>query len=358
MTKIKVLNIVAAKVWGGGEQYVYDISKDMSSRNIKVYVAVDAGNVLMCQRFAEVAEILPVNFSLFAGFLSLNKIKNFINEEKINIINCHSGHTMFSCVLLKFLTGIKLVMFKHNAQTAKYDFYHKWLRKYTDAFICVSKLVYRLQTRGIEETKEKFHLVYNGINTKAFSKYEGKSFTDERKYIIGYAGRLAHDKGIDILLQAFARIKEEFPMSCLYLAGQNEKGYQERLEKLCLDLNITNKVKFLGRINDMEKFYRSIDLFVLPSVVRESFGLVLCEAIYCGVPVITTDSGAQKEIIKDEKFGFTVSCGNTDELTEALRAELYKGKRKVADGNIYVERNFSIKQCSESLISIYRKLLS
>ena len=173
MKDICVLNIVIAKVWGGGEQYVYDTAKAMKKLGVKVYIAVDKTNAAMQQRFAEAAEVVTFNLYTAAGLFAVSGMADFIKKQHVDIINCHSGHAMQMCLLLKFLTGAKIVMFKHNALPAKHDFYHNWQRKNTDAFICVSRLVYDLQVQGLTEAeKQKYYLVYNGIDTEKFNKYK------------------------------------------------------------------------------------------------------------------------------------------------------------------------------------------
>ena len=119
-------------------------------------------------------------------------------------------------------------------------------------------------------------------------------------------------------------------------------------------------VKFIGvgeQIDDMEKFYRSIDVLVAPSIVKESFGLVLCEAIYCGLPVIATNSGAQREIITQKQYGTVVDNLNADSLAEAI-SETYKNKeRNGSKGEIYISRNFNIEITAKKLIEVYEHLL-
>ena len=110
---------------------------------------------------------------------------------------------------------------------------------------------------------------------------------------------------------------------------------------------------------DMEKFYKSLDVFVLPSVVREAFGLVLCEAMYCGVPVVTTNSGAQEEIIENGQDGIIVSAGDVEKLFEKLKilymnlelrkAVAFNGKKKVL-------KNFDIKYCTGKLLIHYQEI--
>ncbi len=355
MKKIKILNIVVAKVWGGGEQYVYDTSKALAERKHKVYIAVDQSNTVLQKRFAEAGEIFTCDLYSLGGLKSIWKLSNFVKKQKIDIVNCHSGHAMLLCTLLKFLTGVKIVSFRHNALPAKHDWYHKWQRKHTDAYICVSKLVYDLQTAGLnKEEKKKYHLVYNGIDTSKFNKYQGK-FTQCEKFVIGYAGRIAENKGIDILIEAFAKLSKKYSDMYLYIAGSDDKGYLEKLQLLIKKYGLSERVKFLGQVHDMEKFYKSLNVFVLPSVVKEAFGLVLCEAMYCGVPVITTDSGAQKEIIDDGIDGFIVPKGDVGKLSfniELIYLESDKYKNFTNNATSKIKMKFSIDTCINNLISV------
>lgn len=355
---ICVLNIVIAKVWGGGEQYVYDTAKEMGKCGVKVYIAVDKTNTAMQQRFSEVAEVVAFDLYSFAGFFALNGLVKFTKTYQVNIINCHSGHAMQLCLLLKKFTGAKLVMFKHNAIYAKNDFYHKWQRKHTDAFICVSKLVYDLQTQGLtNEEKQKFYLVYNGIDTEKFDKYEYVK-KDKDKFIIGYAGRIADNKGIDILLKAFVILTKKYNNIYLQLAG-NDDGYLKEVQQFINDNKLQNRVKYLGCLKDMELFYKKLDIFVLPSVVREAFGLSICEAMYCGVPVITTDSGAQSEIIENSVNGYIIKSNNSEILAKKI-INIYKKDVNISDVIVKAKENvknkFNIDKCSLQIINILESL--
>lgn len=351
-----IMHIIIAKTWGGGEQYVYDICAEMKNQGITSYVIVDEKNFQFQKKYKEVANVLTANLYFAAGLLSVRKIARWIEEYNIKILNCHSGHAMLLCMFIKKLSSVRLVMFKHNALPSKHDFYHNFQRGFVDAFICVSRLVYKLQTDTLSALeKEKYYLIYNGINTKRFNKY--KEFKNHDKYILGYAGRIASDKGIEIIIEALSMLKDKYNDLYLHIAGTDEKGYINVLRKLIDKLNLQDRVVFLGHIDDMEKFYRSIDVLVAPSVVKESFGLVLCEAIYCGLPVIATNSGAQREIITQKQYGIVIDNLNADSLAEAI-SETYKNKeRNGSKGEIYISRNFNIEITAKKLIEVYEYLL-
>lgn len=358
MQNIKVLNIVMAKVWGGGEQYVYDTAFAMQKRGIKVYVAVDTSNILMQQKFSEVATVITCDLYSIVGLGSITKLRTFIQKNNITILNLHSGRAMLLAIALKKATNIALVVFKHNAVVAKNDFYHKWQRKNVDAYICVSKLVYDLQTIGIENMN-KHHLVYNGINLDKFG-LEVECVEKSKCFTIGYAGRIAYDKGIDVLLNVFALLANKYEDVKLLLAGSNENDYLKEVLAFVKERKLKNKVEYLGHIDDMNQFYKKLDVFVLPSIVKEAFGLVLCEAMYYGVPVITTDSGAQNEIIDNGIDGFIVEKANANALAECVE-RIYNQSFDIEmikkNAREKVLRNFDIEHCVNKIVEVYRDCL-
>jgi glycosyltransferase involved in cell wall biosynthesis len=119
--------------------------------------------------------------------------------------------------------------------------------------------------------------------------------------IIGYAGRLVAEKGIDVLMQACALLPLVDWRLCLLGDGPDRR----RFEALAAKLNIAGQVQFLGRLPSTEVagFYRMLDVLVLPSVSRpnwiEQFGRVLIEAMSCAVPVIGSSSGEIPNVIGD-----------------------------------------------------------
>ena len=356
MKKLRVLHVVMAKIWGGGEQYVYDVCKEMQRQGHTVFVAVDGKNDLLQQRYAEVATVITANLYFAAGIFSINALKKEIIDQQLDIINCHSGHGVLLCLMLKFLTHKKLVLFKHNAIPAKIDSYHRWVRKNIDAVICVSQLVFNLQTQDLNaEEKSKFHLVYNGIDLKKFNKYTEVP-KNNSEFIIGYAGRLAPNKGIDVLLQSFALLYKQYKNVRLKIVGADETGYLEQVNNIIRQLGLQNVAEYGGVEKDMEKFYKSLDVLVLPSVVREAFGLVLCEAMYCGVPVITTNSGAQEEIIDDGIDGIIVQAGDIQELyvqMKILYVDELERTNIILQGVKKVEANFTITNCVDNIMRCY-----
>ena len=109
---MSILNVVGAKVWGGGEQYVYDMCDELHRRQIPSFVLVDASNQELQQRFSMVSEVLTANLYSCKGFLSLSSIAKQMKQHGIDVIQCHSGKYILLCLALKRLTGAKIIFYK------------------------------------------------------------------------------------------------------------------------------------------------------------------------------------------------------------------------------------------------------
>ena len=105
-----------------------------------------------------------------------------------------------------------------------------------------------------------------------------------------FVGRLSRQKGLDLLIRAFARLASRRPELWLVLAGPDPDGYGTRLRRLSEDLGVGHRLRFTGLLSHDLKLaaYRDADLFVLSSYA-ENFGAVVTEALACGLPVVISD---------------------------------------------------------------------
>lgn len=133
----------------------------------------------------------------------------------------------------------------------------------------------------------------------------------ENERIITHISNFRKVKRIDDVIQVFYKIQEKIPAKLMMVGDGPEK---ENAEKMCEDLNITNKVIFFGNSNEIDKILCYSDLFLLPSET-ESFGLAALEAMACSVPVISSNSGGLPEVNVNGKTGFLSDVGNVNEMS-------------------------------------------
>lgn len=199
-----ILNIIESSVWGGMEQYVYDMSEELKRQEIVPFILTDGWKIDFVERYKEVATVFTCTIRKSKWVFSLNKIATFIRKHHIDTILCHTGKYILLSIILKKMTGVKVIFFKHNVLPAKTDIYHRWIQNQVDAFVCVSKCVYDAQV--VPGKEDKYHLIYNGINTHRFPDKHIEKPHD--RFVVGYAGRISEDKGIIELLDAIKYLHE------------------------------------------------------------------------------------------------------------------------------------------------------
>ncbi|GHH32896.1 glycosyltransferase [Streptomyces candidus] len=131
-------------------------------------------------------------------------------------------------------------------------------------------------------------------------------------------GRFTHDKGTDILLDAWARIAPSHPGWVLRLYGDGDATHVEALQKRCAELGIAASVRWMGYTADVPGALRGGSVFVLPSR-QEGFPLAPLEAMAAGLPCVAFDvSPGVREIVTDEVDGLLARPGHLDEFADRL----------------------------------------
>jgi N-acetyl-alpha-D-glucosaminyl L-malate synthase BshA len=133
----------------------------------------------------------------------------------------------------------------------------------------------------------------------------------ENEKIVTHISNFRKVKRIKDVVKIFNEIQKEVPSKLMMVGEGPEK---EQAENLCQQLGIQHKVIFFGNSNEIDKILRFSDLFLLPSET-ESFGLAALEAMACGVPVISSNSGGLPEVNKDGYSGYLSDVGNVKKMS-------------------------------------------
>jgi glycosyltransferase involved in cell wall biosynthesis len=212
-------------------------------------------------------------------------------------------------------------------------------------------------------------VILNAIDLKNFSAVgndreeirNGLSLEND-DFAIGIVGQLTPRKGQVELLEAFEKLSRKVPRAVLVIAGAaifNRDGeYEELLRSTASRLGISHRVNMLGARKDVPEIMRALDLLVVNSR-REPFGLVACEAMAVGTPVLATACDGLPEIIDHRRNGWLVPFGDQQKLVEALaflaeRPEVRSTLARAARED--VAQHFGLDRYMNELQAFYRSL--
>lgn len=316
------------------------------------FTSYDEKNLYVKQLY--IARSLPVYNQINYFLTSYFFIKKLMKGKKIDIIHCHYSYPIG--VLGYMLSRYFKVPYIITEHASKFEnrfrsIIHKKLAlkslEKADQIISVGN--------SLKKEMEKY--VENSIiivpNVVDISKFKLKKHFNN-KINFGFLGGLNdHRKGLDILFQAISKIKDQ--NYCLHIGGGGKllNEYKEISSKL----NISEKCRFYGSIkpNKIPEFFSQLDVFILPSR-KESFGVVVIEAMATGIPVIATICGGPEEIVTKET-GILIEKENVEELKEAICYMLINYKkydnRMICD---YVNHNFGVDHFVNEVTKIYEEL--
>jgi glycosyltransferase involved in cell wall biosynthesis len=156
-----------------------------------------------------------------------------------------------------------------------------------------------------------------GININEFKPKKVRSLFGPDDFVLGSIKPVESLYNIDILVRSFATLLPKYNNLKLLIIGDGTE--RNVLIELCKKLNVFEKVTFTGRVpfKEINNYYNMIDILVNISEY-ESFGVSVVEAMACGIPVIVTNVGGLKEVVKDDSVGLKVNIGDVDDTVNAI----------------------------------------
>ena len=213
--------------------------------------------------------------------------------------------------------------------------------------------------------RNRVSVILNGIDTEKFAPVDGRREEtrkelglDESEFVVGIVGLLTPRKGQLGLIQCFAQVLQRVPKAKLLIVGgavfNKDTEYEALLKTTADDLEISDRVQFLGVRKDVPAIMQSLDLFVANSSV-EPFGLVIVEALSAGAPVLSAISGGIPEVVQCGRSGWLIEYGDEALMTEAIvkLAQTPRIREKLSEEGVKRSRNFTAARFMNELQTFY-----
>lgn len=350
---LNIVHLVSNKSWGGGERYALDLCRRAAADNHSVAV-VTRRNPDVDSRFAD-AGFTP-------GHLPLRGALDFISPVMLSrvldrmdapiVIHTHNFKTAYTAVrarrLMREPSKVRIVVTRHLVRKAKTSSSALRLYNDIDAIIFVSAAARSefLSSSPAVDTG-RLHVVHNAVADRPEPEPMPRADGEIR---LAYCGRIDPEKGLDVLIDAFATLRDT--PATLHIAGTGKSGYVNPLIQRCRLAGIADRVVWHGHLDDPGRLMASADIGVAPSVCAEACSLSILEFLRLGVPVIATDAGANSELVDNGTDGILVAPRNREALAEAMR-------KLVADSGLRLDmaRNARLKASDKFTYSeFYRQI--
>ena len=181
------------------------------------------------------------------------------------------------------------------------------------------------------------------------------------RYAIGCFGRIRHQKGTDLFVDAMLRLLPAFPDWTAVVTGRvtyRHREFHRRLRDRIAGAGLEQRIVFLGEVSDIRLWYRRLTLLVSPSR-NEGFGLTPLEAMASRAGVVSSDAGAYPETVLEGVTGTVVPAGDGDALVEAIRRYMEDPELALVhgrNGREHVCRNFPLEKEVKGIDSVYRRV--
>jgi phosphatidylinositol alpha-mannosyltransferase len=250
----------------------------------------------------------------------LRQVREIIHREEFDIVHVHEPLApLISLFALECSRSINVGTFHACYSNAgRYRFKHSLLKRWANRLhgrIAVSQGAYQ-QASGF--FPGDYRIIPNGIDVDRFS---GKSapfpeFRDGKLNLL-FVGRLEKRKGLRYLLEAFGELKWEFKDLRLIVVGPGELDAE--CWRVLSERNLQDVV-FTGAVSgvDLPRYYSSADIFCAPATGRESFGVVLLEAMASGKPIVATQIQGYAAVVSHGQQGLLVPPADKDSLADAI----------------------------------------
>jgi len=375
MKKIKVLQMIDKPFLGGGQINLLSLAKSLDPQLFDISVCTSGQGPLVDALQRDNIPCFCLSFSKRLRRRTLDDIAALLRTHRFDLLHTHGGVAGFygrlasrkessPRIVVHTLHGIHYLYYRNILLKKLYVLQERYLSRYTDAVIFVSEADQMKGTRLRLVPPGKQVLIKNGID---FSEYELRAGKDQENMqnektihypLVGCVARLHRQKGIRYLLKAVDYMRRAFPEVKVWIVGGGpQKAKMDYLEKR---LDLSSHVVFLGEREDVPQLVSQFDVFVLPSL-WEGLPYSLLEAAALGKPVVASDIGGIREIIRHEQTGLLVPPRKplflSDAIVRLLRDRAFAsrlGQNLKAD----VRVTYTLDQMVDQVQGLYLRLLS
>lgn len=373
--KIKILFIHPSLEVGGAEDLRFIVLRCLSKKNnydLKVCCIEKIGKI--GEQIKEFGiEVICLNrtskpYNIFTTLsLFIYLLKNRFDIVQTSLFNAN-----FHGRIAAFLARVPVIISEEHSEHYQYNslrflphiYSDRILARFTDRIICCSRNLMNSISKLENIPLHKLFLLVNTFDmeklkiTRQPLDLRRELGLSENDLVIGNIASLCKRKNQGVLIKVLRLISEKLPNARLLFVGEEDPEIKQELLSLVYSLNLSGKILFLGRKDNIADYLNIMDIFVLPSLF-EGIPLAMLEAMYMQVPVVASEVGGVSEIIINNKNGILVKPNNIEALAGAITGLIINKEKRIRlaqEGRKTTLERFTIEGYITELENLYNQL--
>jgi 1,4-alpha-glucan branching enzyme len=378
------------RIIGGISPHVYYLSKSLAKNGAKVYVVTCDFPGAPQHEVVDGVEVFRIDsyknpspdFATWVYLMNVNMQKEAAGLVKsiggrVDVFHAHDWLVADAGIGLKHVFRKPLLATMHSTEIGRRNGIHfdyermiheteAWLTYEAWRVICCSNYMVSHVRWAFGLPENKLVMVPNGVDVEAYAKIANddlghfrRKFALPEEKIVLFVGRLVHEKGVHVLVNAVPKVLEKVNAKFVIVGN----GYmKEQLSGIVKNMGFAHKIMFTGFVDDetLRRLQSCADVSVVPSLF-EPFGIVALEAMAAKSPVVVSDTGGLSEIVEHDVSGVKVYPDNPDSLAWGIRKVLlddaYANRIKT---NAYqkVQDKYNWDRIAQQSKAVYESLLS
>ncbi len=379
MNKLVIMQVIPDFNSGGVERGTFEIAAYLQKHKVTNFVCSNGGALVGSLKDIGIRHIkLSVNSkNPFVILINTFKIYKKIKEYGINIVHARSRAPAWSCYFACLLTNCKFITTFHGAYSATHPLkrlYNSIMLKGTRVIAISNYIKKHIETR-YHFTSDKLVVIDRGADLDYFDsnkispariaaiKKELNLKINAKEKLLVLPARFTRLKGHIYLLKALKYLEfQKFKCLMIGKATDAARDYVREIEYAIKDNKLEDKVFLhLLAINDMPALYKISDVVISSSQEPEGFGRTIVEAQAMGKIVISTNTGAPRDIIEDGKSGFLVQTSDPSTFAETIDKVLNLESGEVEEIVKYAKNlvisKYSLDLMCQKTLKLYRYVI-
>lgn len=297
----------------------------------------------------------------YYNLLLVERHKHQFKKNKNVIVHTNTSVTFFGAYLAHNLSAPHVWHIREFGK-ADYNFnynfgdkyFFKWINN-ASAVICISNALFKYRIK--ENIKPLCKVIYNGIISENAVPDHIELRSKNKIFRFGISGHISESKNLEEAIRACKLVNENITCE-LWIAGTGDKSFTQKLNSLITELSLGERIQFTGFIQNISKFYDSVDCVLMCSK-NEALGRVTIEAMSKGLPVIGFNNAGTAEIITDGYNGLLYSGGYI-QLAEKMKEVITNYERLIPMRNQALEtvrESFTTEKYTDAVIDIYKQVV-